>query len=117
MAVFQESSEDAHVLKVLELVRRRPGMYLGPPGVQSLRNFISGLETSRFVQGASPSFLQRDKPDFGAWIAQREKVRYSPSCGWAEAIQAHADTPEQELKAFFSHLDEFVREFGIGSTA
>jgi hypothetical protein len=87
-------------------------MYLGPLGVQSLRNFISGMETSRFVCGAPPNFLNRD--EFGQWIASRENMRYSPSCGWAEAIQAHADTPEKELEAFFSHLDEFVRVHGIG---
>ena len=103
----REALNEMSLYEKLDIVRRRPGMFLGTNSVSKLYIFISGF---RFA-------LPDDSPDlqseghlpflyFNRYVA----VRYNRSgvMGWANILLEVCNGSEEEgLRLFFEMLDEF----------
>ena len=106
MGAFQENN---HFLKVMALVRKRPGMYMSPLTPQSLRNFIAGYQASMMFRETSQSDLGDIMDCIYRAISQKTGIRRSPAMGWAEMLSTFEDD-ERGIDIFFECLDECIRD-------
>lgn len=112
------------IYTVIDLVRRRPGMYIGDPSPDSLLIFLSGYDLAMQHAGLVDT-SQPPLHGFHDWIAQRLGF-YESTAGWANMIMAvtlglnpramrwegydHAATRTQRIEATercFALLDEY----------
>ena len=106
MAAFPENDVSLAIVS-LRAVRKRPGMYISPVTLDSLRNFLSGYIFRAYEDGRT-NFLNVHSPDFSTWLANREGKRISPSFGWAELIDEMVEIGGDAVAMFFSLLEEYA---------
>ena len=87
-----------------EAIRDRPGMFLTPVSVCSLRHFIRGYEMGR-VGTNSPSQFTLPH-DFHDWVAYRLHF-YGSTQGWANMIIERLGDGPHAVDRFFTLLDEY----------
>jgi hypothetical protein len=103
-------SHELHtVYDLLDVVRRRPGMYIGEPSILALQTFLSGFFLALRSVGADIGDGSPPYQDFHDWIAARHGLRESTS-GWARILLSAAGSEETALDRFFTELDEFRRD-------
>ena len=105
--ITRETLNEMSLYEKLDLVRLRPGMYLGTNSVSKLFTFISGF---RFALSYESPKLQSEGHlpfmYFNAYVAERYNC--SGSMGWANILLEACNGSEEEgLKLFFELLDEF----------
>lgn len=105
--ITRENLDEMSLYEKLDLVRLRPGMYLGANSVSKLYTFISGF---RFALSYVSPKLQSEGylpfNYFNAYVAERYNC--SGSMGWANILlKVCNDSEEDGLKLFFEVLDEF----------
>jgi len=111
---FQESKVDKHFFKILKAIKKRPGMYIYPINLSSLRNFISGYNCSKSLFEDTVCVLSRMSPSFNEWLANKEKkMIFSTGNGWVEIIEFNSKTDQEAFEKFFDYLEEYLAENGI----
>src|SRR5258708_6481669 len=92
-----------HILRMLQEIRRRPGMYIGSPSITRLAAFMRGYAHAAETfgnQGADP-FLA----EFRDWIHKRfGSTRQS----WEDTILQHSSDESDAMGNFGKLLDEFL---------
>jgi hypothetical protein len=92
--------------QLLDLIRRRPAMYIGRHCTSHLRSFLVGYS---FCAYTNKLVIPAETPDFGGfhdWVA--EKLGYSESTsGWSNMIAGQRSDSETALWLFFQLLDEY----------
>ena len=104
---LQEAKES--VYDILELVRRRPPMYLDERSISRLRSFLVGYQCGLGSHGLT---FRADRPDFHSfhdWVAQRLGFS-SSTAGWCNMILKKSTDEQDALDRFFILLDEFRKE-------
>ena len=103
----REALNEMSLYEKLDIVRRRPGMFLGTNSVSKLYIFISGFE---FALPDGDPDLQTEGhlpfSYFNAYVAKRYNC--SGVMGWANILLEVCNGSEEDgLKLFFEVLDEF----------
>ncbi|MES9854781.1 MAG: hypothetical protein ABW170_23475 [Candidatus Thiodiazotropha sp. L084R] len=111
MAVSQEN-ELIKLVKLAAILRKRPGMYVFPVTLQSVRNFFSGyFSYSAFGEDDEYyNFFDCYKPPFGDWVANKEGGRNAPGTGWVECIMENAKSEDEAIDRFFRYFDEYIAD-------
>lgn len=100
-----------HIFQALDLIKKRPGMYLGgEKSLQRLRDFIV-LLCEGAVGGNYRVFGMEDLAAFEGWIA-RELGYSSQSHGWYDMIMDKTESGGEAYDKFFQLLDEFRGQKG-----
>ena len=105
--ITKEALDEMSLYEKLDLVRMRPGMYIGADSVSKLFIFISGF---RFALSYHSPKLQSEGHLPFSYFNRYVAVRYncSGSMGWANILlKVCNDSEEDGLKLFFEVLDEF----------
>ncbi len=95
------------IYDLFDVLRRKPGLFIGGPSITALRSFVDGFCTGLYSVGLrlgdeAPSF-----GDFHDWIAARHDLAES-TMGWKNILlQAAAGQEDAALARFFEELDEF----------
>ena len=100
------------IYDLLDLIRLRPGMWIGEPSVVRLRAFIDGFRTGVRVadyalKAESPPFQQ-----FHDWVAVRHDGRRSNGRGWPEVLLEATGGDEAAFDRFWTELDAFRASSG-----
>ena len=91
----------------LDAVRARPGMFVGED--------YSLARLEDMLHGYSVALHAHDIEDFGRDFNRRfsafvhEKLDWSTSCGWADAIATNCVSSKAAFDRFFMLVDEFRR--------
>ncbi len=96
------SQENKHFLKVMELVRKRPGMFIFPVSPVALRNFISGYQASTLFDEDSIGSVESIIDCVYETISDKLNIRRSPDMGWAEMLSTLGE--EKGFEFFFDCL-------------
>ncbi|MBL4828266.1 MAG: hypothetical protein JKY66_11250 [Spongiibacteraceae bacterium] len=100
----------SYFLSLLKQLRKRPGMYIYPVTISSLRNFLAGYTCCNLFGDREGDFLDINL-SFYDWIAMKESTRLTPEAGWVEVLQRNSSSEEDAFERFFQYLDEYlVRE-------
>ena len=105
--ITREALNEMSLYEKLDLVRLRPGMYLGTNSISKLFTFISGFRFA--LPNESPKLQSEGHLPFwcfNEYVADRYNC--SGSMGWANILlKVCNDSEEDGLKLFFELLDEF----------
>ena len=99
------------IFDVLEMVRRKPGLYLGGKSIIRLQAFLSGYDSGLGRFHAVLSRYEEFHP-FHDWVANRLGFNNSVP-GWCNLILKRSSADETAYDQFFVLLDEFKAERGI----
>ncbi len=87
--------------KLLDEIRRRPGMYIGYESPSTLKSFLHG-----FFYDKPDQYEWQHFNTFHDWVAK--KFNYTSAIsGWAYMIEDQRDDKKEALWLFFELLDEF----------
>lgn len=103
----REALDKMSLYEKLDIVRRRPGMFLGTNSVSKLFVFISGFRLA--LPDGSPDLQSEGHLPF-SYFNRYVAMRYNCSepMGWANILLEVCNGSEEEgLKLFFEMLDEF----------
>ena len=94
------------IYDVLDVLRVRPGMWIGEPSVTRLSSFLAGFSTGLHCAQRS---LDQEAPAFASfhdWIAQRLGGRANQ--GWPDMLlEAASGIEAVAFERFWSELDAF----------
>lgn len=93
----------------LQLIRRRPGMYLRDNSLSDLETLIHGYEMALLSHG-DPESRAEFNSEFCDFL--RNSRGWSLSCGWAAAISAQSSNEDDALELFYEILKEFYEATG-----
>ena len=94
------------IYDVLEVVRVRPGMWIGNPSVTSLQVFLSGFRAGIDAAHASLEIETPPFREFHEWIASRLGMRMNGK-GWATMLREAHRSEVAALEQFWLELDAF----------
>lgn len=94
-----------HIYDLLDLVRRRPGMYFGYHSPTHLHSFLSGYYFADYLIEEDKNGFRKFS-DFHDWVAAKLGY-YESTSGWAYMIEDQREDKEEALWLFFKLLDEF----------
>jgi hypothetical protein len=117
MAVSQENKL-RRLIKLVAVLRKRPGMYVFPVTLHSLRNFFSGYFSYCAFEEDDEyyNFFECYKPPFGDWVANKEGDRNAPGSGWVECIMKNAKSEDEGVEKFFRYFDEYISDVVMSNT-
>jgi hypothetical protein len=94
------------IYDLLELVRVRPGMWIGEMSGSALQVFLSGFWAG--LEAAHVSLEAETPPfrEFHGWIAQRLGVRMNGK-GWPTLLLEACGTEEAAFARFWTELDAY----------
>ena len=100
------------IYELLEMIRQKPGMYLGQRSLTALRGFISGYyfgreENDMLVEEEIPPFRQ-----FHDWVARYYKW-YESTAGWKNIILREVGDEAKACDVFFELLELFKQRFPV----
>ena len=90
---------------LLNVIRQRPGMYLGRNHITKLPNFIAGYDFSDFISGRPRDFYFGDN-GFMSWYVDK----YNPEQNslWTNYFLIEVDNSEEKaLELYFTRLQEY----------
>jgi hypothetical protein len=95
----------SHVIRLLNELRKRPGMYIGAPLLSRLAFFLRGYDMGAERVGAAPPdpFLY----EFREWIYGRFGL---VNRSWEDLIIADAGGDREGFVRFWELFDEFIAE-------
>ena len=96
------------LLKLLETIQQRPGIFLGAPSVSGLQMFLGGYFFARHEQGLAVTIEEEIFEGFQKWVEQRFKVQASVS--WAKIILLYSANEQRGFELFFELWEEFLGE-------
>jgi len=98
------------LLEFLELIRKKPGMYLGENRVERLEAYILGYRQARIDFGL-PEFHESEESileGFTYWLAV--KLKSTMSLNWAGFISHELDPSQDNIYTFYKYFDQFMLE-------
>jgi hypothetical protein len=99
---------------LLNVVRSRPGMYLGVDHISRLPNFILGYRFCNQISPGKPDFYFGDN-GFLKWY--EEKYRLTTMSFWQSYFLMEAEEDESKaLKLYFDKLEEYYNWYKSIST-
>lgn len=108
-AGVETSFEVRTIYDLLDVVRQKPGIFIGESSLTALRGFIDGFRSALESIG-SP--LEPEEPTFTKgfddWIAARYGYRESTS-GWKKMLLTSAGEEHAAFERFFVELDAYRR--------
>ena len=99
---------DESIYDMLDVVCKRPGMYITEPSINRLHAFLVGYTAGLSRVG----FALRDEDDFHRfhdWVARRLGFGGSTS-GWCNMIRDKSASEADAFQRFFVLLEEFRKE-------
>jgi len=100
-------SNDDHLIKVLHAIQKRPGMFLYPVNLNSLRNFLSGYSSHKLFNRQEESEDKFEK-EFFEWICEKEGKKSTPDSGWVEIMEESTSDEESAFILFFEYFNEYL---------
>lgn len=101
-----------NIYGLLEIIRQRPGIYLGQRSLTALKGFIDGysfaiVENNILVEEEIPPFRQ-----FHDWVARYYKW-YESTAGWKNIILKEVGDEAKACDVFFELLELFKQRLPI----
>lgn len=96
-----------HFIRVLFALRKRPGMYLSPINLTSLRNFICGYQSHGLFSNDDADVLSSGENNFYCWMADKEGMKLGPAMGWVEMLNNKYDQ-DAAFNKFFIYLEQWL---------
>lgn len=91
--------------ELLDMMRERPGMYLGGNSIYRLESFINGYLFARTEMGLESTMEELDFGEFHDWIQEELKLKTTKS--WSSMILFVSYDEKDALKRFFDLFDRF----------
>ena len=95
------------LFEVLDLIKYRPGLFIGNKRISTLWDFLQGYQFSLSMNKLN----EKSFPDFkwfSTWIKGRIDTEYDLSAGWKHHILTTYNYDEEiAFDKFFDHLEEF----------
>ena len=91
---------------LLQLIREKPGMYLGRPSIEALYMFLTGYNFARRQLNVPLSEQEIAFQHFQPWLQRYYAIKTSQS--WSGIIQAQTANEVEAFKRFFELLTLFV---------
>jgi hypothetical protein len=102
--IHPEITEEIKAVGLLDVIRKRPAMYLGEHSLTGLWHFLEGYS---FAEQIRDSNAVRQLPkDFHEWVAYRLHYWYSTR-GWRRMILEQVPDERAALERFYELLDEY----------
>lgn len=114
-AVRSHDFEVRTVYDVFDVVRKKPGVFLGEPNVHLLQSFVSGFD---LALAASGNPLAEESPPFSEfhdWVASRLGLPES-TVGWPRMLSSVEETPETAFNRFYDELSQFRAAGGMNGS-
>ena len=94
------------VYDLLDVIRKKPGIFLGERSLTALSHFIGGFEYALLT--TENSFDREEPPlrGFHDWIAERLGFEES-TLGWKDMLLASVGDETAAFERFFSELDAY----------
>lgn len=101
-----------NIYELLEMIKQRPGIYLGQRSLTALAGFIGGYffaiaENNILVEEEIPPFRQ-----FHDWVARYYKW-YESTAGWKNIILKEVGDEAKACDVFFELLELFKQRFPV----
>jgi hypothetical protein len=98
------------LLEFLELIREKPGMYLGDNCVERLEAYILGYRQARRDFGLSEFHESEESilEGFTYWLAV--KLNSTMSLNWSGFVSHEIDPSQDNIYTFYKHFDQFMIE-------
>lgn len=96
------------VYELLDVIRKKPGIYIGEPSLTALNHFIHGFAYA--LMATENPFDDEDPPfsGFHDWIASRFGFAQS-TLGWTNMLLRSVGDETAAFERFFIELDEYRR--------
>lgn len=107
MVALTSREIDRQFFRIMMLVKKRPGMYLYPISIDSLRNFISGYTASLLGFDIEKSRYFGFKDSFFDWMVSKLGGKISPSASWVTILKDGVCDDNDAFFRFFEYLEEF----------
>ena len=91
--------------ELLELIRKRPAMYLGRNSLQDLKTWLDGFVYAIHIFGDKKFAIDIDFQSFDKFI--RDHYDWDDTGGWVAKIQYYYRDEDKALDEFFRLYDEF----------
>ena len=98
-----------NIYDAIEVIRKRPGMYLGENSISKMETFLNGYHMAfslNDVNGTGKSIIPLPFKFFDCYL--KCKYKETGNMGWCHIILKHTDGNEEEgLRKFFQLIDGF----------
>ncbi|MEM6507224.1 MAG: hypothetical protein AAF711_17430 [Planctomycetota bacterium] len=103
-----ETSFTIHsIYDVLDVIRQKPGIYIGSTTISNLRMFLCGFDTSMYCFDVQYEIEKPDFGTFGAFVFAHYGLKES-AIGWANCILEQCNGIEEDaFCTFYEILDRF----------
>ncbi|MBE9115242.1 hypothetical protein IQ249_04940 [Lusitaniella coriacea LEGE 07157] len=91
--------------KMLEMIQKRPGLYLRSPSVLHLDSYLRGYFLAKSAMGVVLSPEEVEFDNFQEWTQERLEMKANQS--WANIIFFYSVSEQNSLDIFFELLEEF----------
>lgn len=102
----ETSFEVGSVYELLDVIRKKPGLFIGEASITALRAYIDGFLAGLRAIGQRLGDEEPPFGDFFDWIAARYGFEES-TIGWKAILLQAAGREDAALARFFEELDEF----------
>ena len=97
-----------YLYDLLQMIRKRPGMYLGSCGVTRLRFFLEGYAFARLDLGLTETKEEKEFKEFSKWVQKRFNIK--SNLEWNKIIILHYEDERDAFQVFFTLLAKFCEE-------
>ena len=97
-----------NIESLIELIRKRPAMYIGEPKIYNLSHFLFGYSFAMYENFNMQEF-QKPLRDFNDWLETKYKCK--ASIGWARLLLLHVnDNEDMAFDLFWEEWDDFLSQ-------
>ncbi|MEC4818115.1 MAG: hypothetical protein SAK29_33315 [Scytonema sp. PMC 1069.18] len=94
--------------KLLEWIKKRPGMYLGSASITRLDMLLRGYSLAKREVGLPPTEQEQNFDGFQSWVQERYGVKSNQS--WAKIILFYSTDEQEALERFFELFEEYLNQ-------
>lgn len=100
--------------QLINIIKSRPGMFIGDLNINNLRNYISGCLFNNLICDRKYPIDIIFSEKFHDWvkrsIEKKRGIKFELDVGYADYIEAVCENGEQETALFFELCEEFFEE-------